>query len=145
VVEEIIGRLPELTGAQIAHLEYELRHERRRRASAGGDRTLPASERTPRCPSRKSWNTAPTGTAICSWSYAATSDATAQPVNVDPTGTSSSTRVASVRSSTLARPTIRSVLWPPNGQCCSVLSLLLSEPREVLDCSVRQWAYIPKC
>ncbi len=36
MVEEIIGRLPELTGAQIARLEYELWHERRRRASAGG-------------------------------------------------------------------------------------------------------------
>jgi hypothetical protein len=38
VVEEIIGRLPELTGAQISRLEDELRHERQRRASsaAGG-------------------------------------------------------------------------------------------------------------
>ncbi len=33
VVEEIIGRLPTLTGAQIARLEDELRRERRRRAS----------------------------------------------------------------------------------------------------------------
>jgi len=41
VVEEIIGRLPELTGAQIARLEYELRHERRRRASAGGGEDAP--------------------------------------------------------------------------------------------------------
>jgi hypothetical protein len=41
VVEEIIGRLPELTGAQIAHLEYGLRHERRRRAFAGGGEDAP--------------------------------------------------------------------------------------------------------
>ena len=41
MVEEIIGRLPELTGAQIARLEYELRHERRRRASAGGGEDAP--------------------------------------------------------------------------------------------------------
>jgi hypothetical protein len=40
---------------------------------------LPASRRRPRCPSRKSWNTAPTRTVICSWSYAATSVATGQP------------------------------------------------------------------
>ena len=41
MVEEIIGRLPELTGAQIARLEYGLRHERRRRASAcGGEDAL---------------------------------------------------------------------------------------------------------
>jgi hypothetical protein len=47
VVEEIIGRLPELTGAQLGRLEDELRRERQRRASsAGGDRTLPAYERT---------------------------------------------------------------------------------------------------
>jgi len=37
VVEKIIGRLPELSGAQIARLEDELRRERQRRAySAGG-------------------------------------------------------------------------------------------------------------
>jgi hypothetical protein len=45
VVEEIIGRLPELTGAQIARLEYELRHERRRRASSeGGGEDAPHHE-----------------------------------------------------------------------------------------------------
>jgi hypothetical protein len=36
IVEEIIGRLPELTGAQLGHLEDEIRHERRRRASRAG-------------------------------------------------------------------------------------------------------------
>jgi hypothetical protein len=36
VVEEIIGRLPELTGAQIARLEDELRRERQRRTSSAG-------------------------------------------------------------------------------------------------------------
>jgi hypothetical protein len=65
VVEEIIGRLSELTGAQIARLEYGLRHERQRRASAGGERMLPTTTRALRCPSRKSWSTAPTRTAIC--------------------------------------------------------------------------------
>jgi hypothetical protein len=39
VVEEIIGRLPELSGAQIGRLEGEIRRERQRRASSegGGD------------------------------------------------------------------------------------------------------------
>jgi hypothetical protein len=42
VVEEIIGRLPELTGAQLRRLEEELRRERGRRASsAGGEQDAP--------------------------------------------------------------------------------------------------------
>jgi hypothetical protein len=36
VVEEIIGRLPELSGAQISLLEDEIRRERQRRASSEG-------------------------------------------------------------------------------------------------------------
>jgi hypothetical protein len=41
VVEQIIGRLPELTGAQLGRLEDELRRERQRRASsAGGGRDV---------------------------------------------------------------------------------------------------------
>jgi hypothetical protein len=36
VVEEIIGRLPELTESQLGHLEDELRRERQRRASSEG-------------------------------------------------------------------------------------------------------------
>jgi hypothetical protein len=36
VVEEIIGRLPELTESQLGRLEDELRRERRRRASSAG-------------------------------------------------------------------------------------------------------------
>ena len=36
MVEEIIGRLPELTGSQLGRLEGELRRERQRRASSGG-------------------------------------------------------------------------------------------------------------
>jgi hypothetical protein len=36
VVEEIIGRLPELTGAQLGRLEDEIRRERQRRASSAG-------------------------------------------------------------------------------------------------------------
>ncbi len=36
MVEEIIGRLPELTGAQLGRLEDELRRERQRRASSAG-------------------------------------------------------------------------------------------------------------
>jgi hypothetical protein len=36
MVEEIIGRLPELTGAQIGRLEEEIRRERQRRASSEG-------------------------------------------------------------------------------------------------------------
>ena len=63
MVEEIIGRLPELTGAQLGRLEDELRRERQRRASSptGGGRTLPMSKRTPCCLSQKSWSTAPRG------------------------------------------------------------------------------------
>jgi hypothetical protein len=42
MVEEIIGRLPELTGAQLGRLEEELRRERQRRtSSAGGERDVP--------------------------------------------------------------------------------------------------------
>jgi hypothetical protein len=42
MVEEIIGRLPELTEAQLERLEDELRRERQRRAcSAGGERPGP--------------------------------------------------------------------------------------------------------
>jgi hypothetical protein len=37
VVEEIIGRLPELTGAQIARLDDEIQREQRRRASYAGE------------------------------------------------------------------------------------------------------------
>ena len=36
MVEEIIGRLPELSGAQLGRLEDELRRERQRRASSAG-------------------------------------------------------------------------------------------------------------
>jgi hypothetical protein len=36
VVEEIIGRLPELTGSQLGRLEEEIRRERQRRASSEG-------------------------------------------------------------------------------------------------------------
>jgi hypothetical protein len=43
MVEEIIGRLPELSGAQLGRLEDEIRHERQRRASSEGGR-----EDTPR-------------------------------------------------------------------------------------------------
>ena len=37
MVEEIIGRLPELTGAQLERLEDELWREQQRRASSAGD------------------------------------------------------------------------------------------------------------
>jgi hypothetical protein len=36
VVEEIIGRLPHLTGSQLGRLEDEIRRERQRRASSAG-------------------------------------------------------------------------------------------------------------
>jgi hypothetical protein len=41
VVEEIIGQLPELTGAQLRRLEDELRRERERRVSTAGGRGFP--------------------------------------------------------------------------------------------------------
>ncbi|HEX5975186.1 MAG TPA: hypothetical protein VFY57_08515 [Rubrobacteraceae bacterium] len=41
MVEEIIGRLPKLTGSQLGRLEEEIRRERQRRAlSAGGGQEL---------------------------------------------------------------------------------------------------------
>jgi hypothetical protein len=46
MVEEIIGRLPELTGAQFGRLEDELRRQRRRRASsAGGEQDIPRMQK----------------------------------------------------------------------------------------------------
>jgi hypothetical protein len=36
IVEEMIGRLPELTGAQLGRLEDEIRRERRRRSTSAG-------------------------------------------------------------------------------------------------------------
>jgi hypothetical protein len=42
MVEEIIGRLPELSGSQLKRLEDEIRRERQRRASsAGGEGDAP--------------------------------------------------------------------------------------------------------
>jgi hypothetical protein len=48
VVEEIIGRLPDLTGAQLGRLEDEIRREQQRRASSvgGGEGTPHIHERT---------------------------------------------------------------------------------------------------
>ena len=37
IVEEMIGRLPELTRAQLGRLEDEIRRERRRRATSAGE------------------------------------------------------------------------------------------------------------
>jgi hypothetical protein len=116
-VEEIIGRLPELTEYQLGHLEEELRRERQRRVSSegGGEDAAQIHEGTTP-PSRRSWSTAPTRTAICSWSYAATFVVTAPPASADPTGTSSSTRTESVGSSISARPATQRAPWPPSGQ-----------------------------
>jgi hypothetical protein len=41
MVEEIIGRLSELTGSQLGRLEEELRRERQRRASSSGGERAP--------------------------------------------------------------------------------------------------------
>ena len=48
MVEEIIGRLPELSGAQLGRLEDEIRRERQRRASSEdlGSALSPAHEGT---------------------------------------------------------------------------------------------------
>ena len=117
MIEEIIGRLPELTESQLGRLEDEIRRERQRRTSSeGGERALPRFMKAPRRPSRKSWSTVHLTTVICSWSYAATSVVTARPASVDPTGTSNATRAASARSSTSARPATQRVRWPSSGQ-----------------------------
>ena len=66
MVEELIGRLPELTESQLGRLEDELRRERQGRASSEGDRMLLVSRRVLRRLSRKFWSTALTKMAICS-------------------------------------------------------------------------------
>ena len=116
MVEEIIGRLPHLTETQLGRLEDELRRERRRRASSEGGREAAARlQDDAALPVTEVLEYHPTRTAICSWSYAATSGVTARLASVDPTGTSSFTRGVSVRSSTWARPATRRVLWPPSA------------------------------
>jgi len=123
VVEEIIGRLSELTESQLRRLEDEIRRERQRRTSSAGGR-LDASrdQEGAALPLTEVLGIVPTRTAICSWRYAATSVATVRPASADRTGTSSSTRAASARSSTSARPATRRVLWLPSGgsrrTCC---------------------------
>jgi hypothetical protein len=118
MVEEIIGRLPDLTESQLGRLEDELRRERQRRAfSEGGGEGAPQihEDTTPPLTEVLEYRPHETRTATYSWSYAATSVATAPPASADPTGTSSTTRAASARSSTSARPATRRVLWPPSG------------------------------
>jgi hypothetical protein len=61
--------------------------------SATGEKTLPVSRRVLRRSSRKSWNTVPTRTVICSWSYAATSGATGQQLYLGKTNDPESTLV----------------------------------------------------
>jgi hypothetical protein len=101
MVDEIIGRLPELTG----HNWGASRMSSGASASAGlplpaGASTLPVSRRTPRRPSRKFWSTVPTRTVICSLSYAATYVVTAPPASVDPTRYFQFHEGVSLRSST---------------------------------------------
>ena len=117
MIEEFIGRLPELTGAQIGRLEDELRRERQRRASSegGGEGAAQIHEGTAP-PLTEVLEYRPTRTVICSWSCGATYVVTARPESADPTGTSSSTRVASVGSSTSARPATQRAPWSPSGQ-----------------------------
>src|SRR5215204_1932581 len=117
MIEEIIGRLPELTESQLGRLEDELRRERQGRASSeGGGQDAPRIQEGAAPPVTEVLEYRPMRTAICSWSYVATSVATVRPASADPTGISSSTRVASVRSSTWARPATRRAPWPPSGQ-----------------------------
>ena len=117
MVEEIIGRLPHLTGAQLGRLEDEIRRERQRRASSeGGGEGAPQIHEGTAPPLTEVLEYRPTRTVIYNWSYAATSVVTVRPASADPTGTSSTTRVASVGSSTWAKPATRRVLWLPSGQ-----------------------------
>jgi hypothetical protein len=116
MVEEIIGRLPELTGSQLGRLEDEIRRERPRRDSSACRR-----EDAPRIQE----GAAPPVTAVLEYRpyedgylqlelrrYIRRDGSTRER---GPTGTSSSTRAASVRSSTSARPVTRRVRWLPSA------------------------------
>jgi hypothetical protein len=74
MVEEIIGRLPELTDFQLGRLEDEIRRERQRRASsAGGGEGASHIHEGTAPPVTEVLEYRPTRTVICSWSYASTS------------------------------------------------------------------------
>jgi hypothetical protein len=115
VVEEIIGRLPDLTGVQLGRLEDEIRREHKRRASSAGD----GGQDAPRIQK----GATPSVTEVLQYrphedSYLQLelrrdgSVATARPASADRTGTSSTTRAVSARSSISARPATRRVRWP---------------------------------
>jgi hypothetical protein len=117
VVEEIIGRLPKLTGAQLSRLEDELRRERQRRASsASGGQDTPLIQEDAVPPVTEILEYRPYEDGYLQLDYAATSVATTRLASVDPTGTSSSTRVASVGSSTSVRLATQRAPWAPSGQ-----------------------------
>jgi hypothetical protein len=117
VVEEIIGRLPKLTEPQLGRLEEELRRERQRRASSvGGGRDAPGVQEGAPPPVTEVLEYRPHADGYLQLELRATYVATARPGSVGPTGTSNSTREASARSSTSARPTTRRGLWPPSEQ-----------------------------
>jgi hypothetical protein len=97
MVEEIIGKLSGLTRAEIARLEDELRRERRRRAySAGETQDAPHVHE----------GATPLLTEVLEYRP----HATVPLASADLIGTSSSTRAASARSSTSAKPVIRRAL-----------------------------------
>jgi hypothetical protein len=117
VVEEIIGRLPDLTESQLGRLEDELRREQQRRASSegGGEGTPHIHERTaPPVTEVLEYRPHEDGYLQLELRRYIRRDGSAR--ERGPTGTSSTTRAASVRNSTSARPASRRVLWPQSGQ-----------------------------
>jgi hypothetical protein len=101
-----------------AYVWEEFRRERRRRAySVGWGEGVPRAQEDAAPPvTRRSLSTVLTRTATYRWSCAATCAATARLASADRTGTSSTAREASARSSILARLTIRRVPWQPREQ-----------------------------
>ena len=117
MVEEIIVQLPELTGSQLGRLEDEIRRERQRGASSeGGGEGAPQIYEGTAPPLTEVLEYRPHKDGYLQLELRRYVLATGQPASADPTGTSSTTRVASVGSSTSARPATRRVLWPPSGQ-----------------------------
>ena len=146
MVEEIIRRLSNLTGSQLGRLEEELWRERQRRASsAGGGKDAPQIHERTAPPVTEVLEYRPYEDGYLQLENAATSGATGQLVSADRTGTSSSTRAVSVRSSTSARPATQRALWSPSGQSPQASRVCLSCPSSILFTELDHLTLIGPC
>ena len=117
MVEEIVGRLPELTGAQLGRLEEELQRERQRRASSeGGAEGAPQIHEGTTPPLTEVLEYRPHEDGYLQLELRRYIRRDGQLMSADPIGTSSSTRLASVGSSTSAKPATQRAPWPPSDQ-----------------------------